>query len=114
MEPIGFDRENPNKKLDHLSGCHREVWFDFTMLENNRTVSLEPFRRTLLKNRKESCYFVQYQEGMTFKAANDLQRLQYETRNLRRSYRFTLIGLFIAAGGLAINAAFEIISFFSK
>ena len=51
---------------------------------------------------------------MEWPTAEDLQRLEYENRHLKKSYRYTLWALIFAGLGLAISAIFEIANFFSK
>jgi len=68
----------------------------------------------MLKDRQESCFFVEHQEGMEWQAANDLQRLKYENRNLKRSFRNAKCALWIAGIGLSVNALFEVLNFILK
>ncbi len=58
----------------------------------------------MLENRRESCFFVEYQEGMEWPAAEDLQRLQYENRNLKKSFQNAKWALWVAFAGLVFNA----------
>ena len=51
---------------------------------------------------------------MEWQAANDLQRLEHENRNLKKSFRNAKIALWIAVAGLVLNAAFEAANFFLK
>ncbi len=62
----------------------------------------------LKKERKDTCFFIEFHEGMSFPAARDLQKLRYENRNLKRSYRYTQIGLWIASISLAANLIYSI------
>lgn len=108
-------QEGKGNRSRSTSGCYKEIWFDsFLPNDENMRVLIKPFRNEVLRNRLESCFFVAYQEGMTFKAAEDLQRLEYEARNLKRNYCYTLIGLIIAGVGLVLSAIFEAANFFSK
>ena len=66
----------------------------------------------MLKDRRESCFFVEYQEGMEWPAAEDLQRLQYENRNLKKSFRNAKCALWLAAAGLLINALVGAVNIF--
>ena len=111
LEPL----EGKGNTRRSTSGCYKEIWFDFFLpKDDNKRVLIKPFRNEVLRNRSESCFFVAYQEGMTFKAAEDLQRLEYEARNLTRNYRYTLFGLIIAGVGLVLSAVFQAANFFSK
>jgi len=64
--------------------------------ERNSIVNLVP--------RTSSCFFFPYHPAMLFDAARELQKRADETRQLRRSNFYTRIGLWVAAGALAINA----------
>ena len=68
----------------------------------------------MLKDRRESCFFVEYQEGMEWPAAEDLQSLQYENRNLKKSFRNAKYALWVAVAGLMINALVGAANFFFK
>ena len=49
---------------------------------------------------------------MSFEAASELHRLRNDNRQLKHSYRYTQIGLLIAAFGLLANVVMEIIKAF--
>ncbi len=97
-------------------GCYKRVWSTSYLPQDHDVgaAEIEPFREQMIRDRKESCFFVEHQEGMEWPAAEDLQRLQYENRNLRRSYRHALWGLGIAGVGLVVNAVFQVLNFFFK
>ena len=65
----------------------------------------------MITDRKESCFFIEYQEWIEWPAAEDLQRLEYENRNFKKSYRMTQWGLIIAGIGLVISAIFQVVNF---
>ena len=65
----------------------------------------------MIREREESCFFIEYQEGIEWPAAEDLQRLQYENRNLKKSFRMTQWGLIIAGIGLVISSIFQVVNF---
>lgn len=109
-------RERLKPQPGSVWGCYKRVW-STSYLPHDHDIGaaeIEPFREQMEKNRKESCFFVEHQEGMEWPAAEDLQRLQYENRNLKRSYRHTLWGLGIAGVGLVVNAFFQVLNFFFK
>ena len=97
-------------------GCYRRVWSTSYLPQNHNigAAEIEPFEGQMLKDRRESCFFVEYQEGMEWPAAEDLQRLQYENRNLKKSFRNTKCALWVAVVGLAVNALVGAANFFFK
>lgn len=46
---------------------------------------------------------------MLFDAASELQRVRSANRELKQSYRYTQIGLWLAAAGLIANAIISLI-----
>ncbi len=102
LEGKGYSRRS-------TSGCYKGIWRDtFLPKGDNDMISIELFREEVQKDRKESCFFVKYQKGMTFEAAEELQRLEYDTRHLRRGYRHTQISLIVATVGLLLGAIFQL------
>ena len=97
-------------------GCYKRVWSTSSLPQDHSIGAAEKrsFKDKMLEDRRESCFFVEYQEGMEWPAAEDLQRLQYENRHLKRSYRYSLWGLIIAGIGLVIGAFFQAANFFFK
>ena len=89
--------------------CLKEVWDE--RFNDNQT-SLQNI--VCDKDRKEQCFFYSFDEGTSFKAAEELQRRLEENRQLKKSHTYTLIGLWIAAIGLALNALIELFNFFSS
>lgn len=94
-------------------GCYKRVWSTSYLPQDDDTGAAEigPFWEQVRKDRKESCFFVEHQEGMEWPAAEDLQRLQYENRHLEKNYRMTRKGLNIAAGGLVVSAIAALLNF---
>ena len=68
----------------------------------------ESLNRILLENRKDNCFYIETHDGMSFEAASELHRLRNDNRQLKRSYRYTQIGLWVAAGSLLANFLMEI------
>lgn len=101
------EAERENLQIDEhgTAECRRGIW----------SVGIDPsFKEKLVEtikmDRKESCFFIKQQQGMTFQAAMKLYRIQNDNRQLRKSYRYTQIGLWIAAIAAAVAATDEIVS----
>lgn len=94
-------------------GCYKRVWSTSYLPQDHDigAAEIEPFREQMRRNRRESCFFVEHQEGMEWPAAEELQRLQYENRHLAKSFRMTRKGLNIAAGGLVVSAVAALLNF---
>ena len=58
----------------------------------------------LQKERRDTCFFIETQAGMSFPAARDLHKIRNENKNLKKSYRYTQIGLWMVAFGLLLTA----------
>ncbi len=65
------------------------------------------------KERNNKCFFYPYDEGLSFSAAEELQKRHQDHEQLRRSNRYTRIGLWVASGALMINAIIGIIKLWS-
>lgn len=91
-----------NRALLEDSFCYREFW--------NR-VTISSLGKTLDKNRKDDCFFVEYHEGMSFEAATELQRERREIRHRKRNLTFgaagTVIGVAVSAIGIIISEDFR-------
>ena len=70
-------------------------------------------KEILLKQRQDRCFFVEVQEGMLFETARKLHRIRSESRNLKKSYRYTQLGLWIATLGLFMNLVYSILRDFN-
>ena len=79
--------------------CHMGVWdegvFGSTE-ERNAIINLVP--------RASGCFFFPYHAAMLFDAARELQKRADENRQMKKSNLYTRIGLWVAAGALAVNA----------
>ena len=97
-------------------GCYKRVWSTSSLPQDHSIGAAEKgaFKVQMLKDRRESCFFVEYQKGMEWPAAEDLQRLQYENRNLKKSFRNAKYALWVAVAGLMINALVGAANFFFK
>ena len=83
--------------------CKKGIWYSPSGSRN-----LPQLESDLTRDRKDDCYFVEYVEKMGFDAADELQRRRYETRQFKRGFRYTQIGLWIAALGLFANLAYQV------
>ena len=93
--PLGEDRGFKSLK------CYMGVW--------NESVSPPPTLTSedkilFSQDRGNSCFFITYKKSMLLPAAVELQKRGEVNRQLKTSYRLTIIGLWIAALGLIINA----------
>lgn len=77
-------------------GCYKSIWskeYDEFVNGSER----QSLKREILKNRSESCFFVEYHAGMEYRIAEELFRVRYDTRQLKRSLSWTIKGLLVAA-----------------
>ena len=82
--------------------CHMGVWDEGvsgSIEERNTIINLTP--------RTSSCFFFRYHPAMLFDAARELQKRDDENRQMKRSNFYTRIGLWVAAGALAVSALVE-------
>lgn len=94
------------------SGCFKGIWNqDWLEHDEDGKVKTDVFTSKILQNREETCFFVEHQDGMTFEAAEDLQRLHYENRHLSRGYRDTQKSLRVAIVGIILSALFAGLNF---
>lgn len=92
-EPISFDRGW------YAFKCYMGVWD-----EGVSPVAKEDDTVVFSKERDDDCFFIKYQPSMLFPAAVELQKRNQENKKLKTSYRYTLIGLWLAGIGLILNA----------
>ena len=88
-------------------GCYKKIWskeYD----EYGNGSSKQSLKKEILRNRAEECFFVEYHEGMPFPIAEELFHVRYDTRNLRRSLKWTIVGLFVAAFSSLISIGLQI------
>ena len=89
---------------DHRARCYRNVWntgIDPTLQDRLKEV--------LLQDRKGDCFFLEEHQGMSFQAAHELFQIRNDNRQLKRSYRYTQIGLWIAAVSLVANLVVKLL-----
>ena len=83
--------------------CYKGVW----QWENHPDHE-ERLRAEISRDRRDNCFYFKYKKGMTFRTAYQLFRIQNENHQLKRSYLYTQVGLWIAAVGLIANAIVQI------
>lgn len=91
-DPVGFDRGWYSLK------CYMGVWD-----EGASPVAKSEDKILFAQDRGNNCFFLSYRESMLFPAAIELQRRNETNRQLKTSYKYTIIGLWIAGIGLLIN-----------
>jgi hypothetical protein len=84
--------------------CHMGVW--------DEGVSGSIADRDIIINRTKrnsSCFFFPHQPSMLYDAAFELQKRSAENAQLKKSNMYTRIGLWVAAGALAVSSIIEVI-----
>ena len=102
------DRKNLQIKYMYSAKCAEGIWD--TGVNPELKLDLEEI---LLKQRRDTCFFVEVQDGMLFETARKLHRIRSENRNLKKSHRYTQLGLWIAALGLFMNLVYSILRDFN-
>jgi len=97
-DPIGFDRGW------YAFKCYMGVWD-----EGVSPVAKEEDAVIFSQDRGDSCFFIEQRPSMLFPAAIELQKRNQENKNLKKSYKFTIIGLWLAAIGLLLNALISLL-----
>lgn len=97
-------------------GCYKRIWSTASLPQEHNTGAAQKgsFKVKMLEKRGERCFFVKHQDGMEWPAAEDLQRLQYENRNLKKSFRNAKYALWLAVAGLFVNALVGAANIFFK
>lgn len=86
--------------------CQLGVWDEgISIPAGGRNVTISKTQR------KNTCFFFPHHPEMLFEAAKELQVRQDSNRQLKQSNSHTRVGLWIAAGALAVNA---IVTYFSQ
>ena len=105
----------PSEKEVPLEGCYKGIWKEMVdQFGDGLPGGVNSADRVLLQERGDSCFFVEYREGMSFEAAEDLFRLGYDNRQLKKSYFYTQLGLAVAAVGIVVSVVLKIIEMLSK
>ena len=97
--------KNPEDAVQshYALNCHMGIWdegISGSKGERNKIINL--------MTRNSNCFFFPYHPAMLFPAAQELQRREEENSQLKRSNMYTRLGLWVAAGALAINALVEV------
>jgi hypothetical protein len=88
----------------YAMNCHMGVW------DEGVAGSKEGRNEVInLMQRDSGCFFFPHHPAMLFPAARELQKRAEEHSQLKRSNMYTRIGLWVAAGALAISALVEIL-----
>ena len=87
----------------YAMSCHMGVWDEG--VADSREGRNEVIN---LINRDSGCFYFPHQPAMLFPAARELQKRAEEYSQLKRSNMYTRIGLWVAAGALAISALVEV------
>ena len=87
----------------YSASCYKGIWDTGIDPHLNSRI-----KDILLENRKHSCFFIETHEGMSFQAAAELHKIRSENRQLKRSYRYTQIALWLSAIGLILGLILEI------
>ena len=99
-----IDERSKLELEEHYSAsCYKGIW----------DTGIDPrlnsrMKDILLENRRDSCFFIEAQKGMSFQAATELHKIRSENRQLKRSYRYTQIALWLSAIGLILGLILEI------
>ena len=83
-------------------GCYHQVW------SKGNGVESEDVYNEIIKSGRNNCFFFPYTPGMMFPAATTLQKRDFELKEAAKDRKHTILGLWIAGGGLVVGA---IISF---
>ena len=101
------ERTSLQVKDHYAANCHRGVWDTGIDPSLNSHLS-----NILLQDRKNQCFFIEVHEGMSYPAAIELQRIKNDNRQLRQSYKYTQIALWIAAFSATVGAAGVVANYF--
>ncbi len=96
----------PDREEKYL-GCRKGVWVP----SNVEDFDLGAFSlKRITQEREDTCFFVSFQEGMGFEAAEELQKVHYQNRHFDRGYRNTQKSLRVAVWAIGISAFFSFAS----
>jgi hypothetical protein len=102
-------KEEPRNDMKFISEnyairCLMGVWDQ--RFNDSKTPILQMINNT---PRDNTCFFYPYNEGTTFEVAKELEKRTKEHAQLKRSNKYTRVGLWVAAGALLLNALVDII-----
>lgn len=98
-----IDREKFYQFHHHKALCYRGMWEfkEYNESKFNHLIKQE--------DREDRCFWVEHRDGMKWDAAGQLFHVENDNRQLKKSYRYTQIGLWIAAIGAVIAASDEVV-----
>ena len=99
------ERANLQIRDDYVAECKKGIW-------SRRINPRLNLANIFSESRGDTCFFVKYGEGMSFDGATELHRLKNDNRQLKKSYRYTQLGLAIAAGSLFLSLLLEVVKFY--
>lgn len=102
------DRMEFYRFFNHEALCYKGMW------KNKIKGEGQTHEVILNTNRDEACFFVKYRNGMNYEAASDLFHVENDNRQLKTSYKYTQIGLFIAAIGVFFAGLENFVKYASK
>jgi hypothetical protein len=86
------DRKTRAVDKHYSPNCHLGVWD--AGIDPSITSRLGAI---LTQNRRHFCFFIEVHEGMSFQSAKELQHRREENAQLKRTNRYAVVGLWIAA-----------------
>lgn len=98
------ERENGAISEHFSAECWRGIWS--TRVDGGLR---KPLNEVLEDKRDDTCFYIEAQQGMLFQTAEELERARSANRELKRSYRYTQVGLWVAAVGLLANLVIGIV-----
>ncbi|MFT6098373.1 MAG: hypothetical protein ACJAYF_000909 [Arenicella sp.] len=103
------ERESLELKDFYSPNCARGVWDAGVDPSINSRL-----KEVVDKDRAEACFFIETQDAMLFSAASELQKQRQENAQLRKGYRYTQVGLWLAAIGLIAGVVVDIVQMLSS
>lgn len=95
--------------------CFKGIWTEQRIRELTPKSKLRArLEETLSQDRKENCFYIEHFEGMSPEGGNELFRLRNDNRQLKTSYRYTQMGLWIAALGATFAGLDNFVEYGSK
>ena len=95
--------------------CFKGIWTEHRIRELTPESKLRSrLEEILSQDRKESCFYIEHFEGMSPEGGNELFLLRNDNRQLKQSYRYTQMGLWIAALGAVFAGLDNFVEYGSK
>lgn len=99
------DRAKLNVQDHYTASCWRGIWD--TRIDQRLN---SQFPVLLTRDRRDECFFIEHYPGMSYDAATELHRIRNDNRQLKKSYKYTQIALWIAVAGVVANSAYNVIT----